>query len=273
MENRSLISKRYLKILMFFILSILLSWLLWLTPLLKSLGIRLSDPLLIFGQFATLGPFLAALIITGMSEGRQGVKRLFRSCWDWRFSHIWLAVIILLPFTVTGLSIAIKNFIQGGQFQWGISPAAIPVTMVMIFFVGGPLEEVGWRGVALPLLLKKVSPIRASLILGTMHGIWHLPLHFIDGTVQSSMPFWEFLLATIVGSIMYTWIYIGTKGSLTAVILYHWLSNTASALFVYWDTDLGRWIFFIIECIAALLIIIIDKKRMLGLYQNRRCEQ
>jgi len=136
----------------------------------------------------------------------------------------------------------------------------IPVFIIFILIAGGPLEEFGWRGFALPALLKKMPFVAASLILGVLHGLWHLPLHFISGTVQYHIPVWEFVAVTAVGAIIYSWLFIKTNGSLSAMIIHHWSANLASALLVYWDTPLGRWVFFGVQLVFALVIIVIYKQ-------------
>ena len=75
-------------------------------------------------------------------------------------------------------------------------------------------EEVGWRGFALPSLQIQFHPILASIILGVLWGLWHLPLFWIKGSAQQSMSVQFFVLATVGYSILYTWIYNGTNGSL-----------------------------------------------------------
>lgn len=249
-----------LKIALFFVIACLVSWLCWLPPFLNARTPEFPQPLLLFGMFATLGPLVSSLIMLSFSEGKKGVKQLFQSAWKWRFKKIWLLAVVFIPIALTGLSLAMKLVFENSQFMWGVAPSALLLTAVAIFFTGGPLEEFGWRGYALPLMLKKFNVLTASLLLGIMHALWHLPLHFITGTVQNSMPFWQFGLVTVVGAIAYTWIYLGTRGSLTTVIIYHWIGNISSALFVYWDTNLGRWLFFILQTILAVAIVIAKRK-------------
>ena len=246
---------------LFFILAFSMSWVLWLPTVLISQDVQIPGFLQIPGQFATWMPGLAAIIVLAKSNGRQGVKSLFKSAWNWKFNKLWLLPTLLLPAAMIFLSLAIKVPVEGTKFTFGEIPAPLPIFIFILFFVGGPMEEFGWRGYALPRLLKKTSFLWASIVLGILHGLWHLPLHFMDGTVQSYIPVWEFIAVTAVGSIIYTWIFINTSGSLTAMILHHWAANLASALLIYWDTSFGRWVFFGIQLIVAVIIVIVYRKK------------
>ena len=201
------------QLIFYFGLTFLLSYLLWLSPVLDARGVAIPAPLMILGQLAVLGPAIAAFVLTGASEGKAGVKALFRRAWSWKFKKRWLLAILLLPFAVTAGALGIKLLMENSAFAWGIVPASIPLTALIIFFAGGLLEEFGWRGYALPRLLKAFPAIPASLLLGVIHVLWHLPLCFIPGTVQSAIPFWEFSVVTVVGAVLYTWIYQNTGGS------------------------------------------------------------
>ena len=91
----------------------------------------------------------------------------------------------------------------------------------------GPVgEEFGWRGFALPLLLEQYSPLKASLILGVIHGLWHVPLFFIPGTTQSQLFFPIFMVGTISLAIIDTVLYLRTGANLLLAILVHVMSNS-----------------------------------------------
>jgi len=248
---------------LYFIFTFSISWILWIPSVLISNSILIPPALQIAGQFAIFGPGIAAIILLGKFEGRQGVGKLFKNAWNWKFKKIWLLPTLLLPAVMIGITLLIKLPIEGSVFELGETFAPIPLFAVILFFIGGPLEEFGWRGYALPLLLKKKSLVAAGLILGVLHGLWHIPLHFIDGTVQSALPIWEFVAVTAVGSIIYTWIFINTNGSLVPMLLHHWATNFSAALFVYWDTSLGRWVFFIVQFVAVITILLIRKHKKL----------
>lgn len=159
------------KLVLFFVLAFFISWLLWLPSVLNSNGVTIPSILLLFSQFALLGPAISAIILLGTLDGKTRVKKLFKNAWNWKFKKTWLLAILLLPAVLTAISLAIKLIIENEPFVLGTVPASIPIFAIMLFFIGGPLEEFGWRGYALPLLLKKYSLVIASIILGLLHGL------------------------------------------------------------------------------------------------------
>ncbi len=109
----------------------------------------------------------------------------------------------------------------------------LPLAFLFNLLFGGPLnEEVGWRGYALPRLQADWGALRSSFVLGLLWVFWHLPVFFIAGTSQSEMPFVAFALWVVALSILFTWVYNGTGGSLLLVILAHGAVNfVAGSLF------------------------------------------
>jgi hypothetical protein len=92
----------------------------------------------------------------------------------------------------------------------------------LIIFFGGPLsEEFGWRGFALPKLQSRNNALTASLIVGVMWGLWHLPAFWIAGAGQYNQPVFWFMVGAPALAILYTWVYNHTKGSLLITVLYH----------------------------------------------------
>jgi membrane protease YdiL (CAAX protease family) len=103
---------------------------------------------------------------------------------------------------------------------------AIPEYFLWFFLFGGPLnEEPGWRGFAMPRLQSRFSSLVATLILGTFWGLWHVPLHLMGMYYGGA---WGALIRIqeIPRSVLFTWIYNRTKGSLLLAILFHTAINT-----------------------------------------------
>ena len=135
-------------------------------------------------------PSLAAIIVSLIRGGAPHLKSLFSRFKPWREGVTWQrGVGIYGIFLLTYLAISIFflwiNNVAAGPFAFekvystmGGAPFAVTVTLLIGLFIdeGGTLEELGWRGYALPILLDRMkSPVRASLILALLWWAWHLP--------------------------------------------------------------------------------------------------
>jgi uncharacterized protein len=134
-----------------------------------------------------------------------------------------------------------------------------------MFFIGGSVqEEFGWRGYALPRLLEKWNPIVASLLLGIIWGIWHLPLFFISEASQYFMPLGIFLILTEAFTFLITWVYLRTKRNLFSALLLHTSINTWLSLFppiekVSGGNQVGLTILAVLYVIVAVAIVLVDR--------------
>lgn len=193
------------------------------------------------------GLSLAALILTGLTEGRQAVLTLLKRFLIWRVSWKWyLAAFLLYPVifstavllnalwtqTAISFSTVMAHKIFGAS-------AELPLFIVP-FFIFDALtngEELAWRGYVLPRLQANHSALMASLILGVIWGFWHLPRYLAPG---STGPFGWFLIKTMADVILYTWIYNNTRGSLLLVTILHAAGNTAGVFLPLANTVSGE---------------------------------
>src|SRR5215216_2690241 len=171
-----------------------------------------------------MGPFLAAFVMTGVTEGRAGVRRFLRRFVLWRVGLGWYLFVLVGVPALFVLSIIVLPGVLG-SFQ-GLGALLPPLSLlgwfVYAFFPGGALgEEPGWRGFALPRLQALHGPLLGSLILGPLWGLWHLPLFFTPWNVLTTFNLVVFVLATTCLAIMYTWVFNNTKGSVLMAILIH----------------------------------------------------
>ena len=167
----------------FFVLAYLLTW--WIYPLL-----RFSPLLGIPGLF---GPALAAIIMAAVTGGKSGVKQLLSRVVLWRVGVRWYVIALGLP-TVLSLAAAGLYYLFDGSRPIQIGAVSVLDFIVFVLVVG---EELGWRGYALPLLLEQRSAVMASLILGVLWGLWHLPTFLVPGTPQYGLPLPAFVLLTV----------------------------------------------------------------------------
>ena len=212
----------------FFALAFAGTWLTEIPYVLSEDGsglLAISSPLLAWTMPLTvfLGPFLAAFVMTGATEGWEGVRRFLRRFVLWRVGLGWyLFVFVGIP-VIAVLSVVVIPGVLG-SFE-GLSALA-PLSLLGVFFyvliLGGALgEEPGWRGFALPRLQSLHGPLLGTLILGPLWALWHLPLFFTPWNELTLFNVVVFVLATTCLAIMYTWVFNNTKGSILIAILVH----------------------------------------------------
>ena len=209
------------------------AWLVW-SPLLLAeyLHLTLPVPSLVFITLGTFAPSITALFLTWRYAGGTELRRLLGRAVIWRVSPVWYLIAIAGPALIMLLAMGVHVLLGGtipDYVPFGVRWLIVVVNFILILLIGGPLgEEFGWRGLALPSLEARFSPLWASLILGVIWAVWHLPLFFISGSAQSSLPFGLYALLTIPLTILITWVYHGSGNSLLLVMLFHAAVNTWS---------------------------------------------
>ena len=227
----------------FFVLAYLVTW--WIYPLLKF------SPLL--GIFGLFGPAIAAIIMAAVTGGKSGVKALLGRVVLWRVGLPWYVIALGLP-TILSLATAALAYLAGATEFIRVGALA-PIELVLFVLVVG--EELGWRGYALLRLLEKRSALTASLILGVLWGLWHLPTFLVPGTPQYGLPLTAFVLLTIEYSILMTWVFIHTLGSVLIATLFHGAINLSQGVFVgAIDGATRYWLLSIVYGVAAIIAAI-----------------
>ena len=163
--------------------------------------------------------------MTGITEGRLGIGRLLRQLVLWRVSFKWyLFALIGLPAIMVLGVIFLPGALASFQGLAGLAPFPMLGLFVYIFFLGGPLgEEPGWRGFALPRLQRRCGPLVGSLILGPSWAFWHLPLFWIPAwnLPPTVLNIVMFVIAATAFTVVMTWMFNNTKGSLFIALLVH----------------------------------------------------
>jgi membrane protease YdiL (CAAX protease family) len=178
-----------------------------------------------------LGPLVAALVVAGIGEGWSRVRILLGRIVRVRFGLGWYAIILGLPFVFCALAVAIMAAF-GAQISLPTASAwrELPDRFLFIFLFIGLGEEPGWRGFALPRLQEKHTPVIASLILAPLWALWHLPLL---GNEFPAPVIPAFLISLLGGTLIQTWLFNRTKGSVFAQMLFHATVNTVGAGLVF----------------------------------------
>lgn len=263
--------RRY-PLLAFFLIAFLISWAVLLPEAAAEqgwLGTHVPQPLFILAGY---GPALAAVLVSVVSQGRQGLRSLLGRVLIWRVGVLWYLVALFLPavFLLAALGI---HLALGGAVDWGVRPILemapegvnpwlllLPALLAQALIVFG--EELGWRGFALPRLQSKDNALIASLIIGVIWGVWHLPMAFAPaaGAAVSQVPLLWFGVDILASAFIFTWIFNNARGSLLLALLFHASNNTAAVFLPIFSTIQDDFRLFTIiaglRWAAALIIVI-----------------
>ncbi len=206
------------------------SWGLWLLIPSFDLDGGVAETLRIAGRF---GPSLAAVVVTAFHSGRHGLRRLLQPLTRWRANgRLWLVALLGPPAVVlAAIALAAAFGTSPGPFNDPRTLYLVIPAFITILVIGGPLgEEIGWRGFALDRLQSRLGPVIASLLLGLVWGLWHLPLFLNPDDVQSGLPLLAYLGQTTATAFVYTWLWNRTR-SLAVVLALHTATNVAAGVF------------------------------------------
>ena len=180
-----------------------------------------------YGFYLTnAGPSFVGLLMTVYLDGIAGFRRLAAQLSPWSVGRAWpvLAVCLFLPLLGVVLPFTILSAlgVSDPLDSWQLSTYLYSAIVIGGFIGPGICEELGWRGFALPLLQRRYSALGSSLIVGVGWALWHWPNYFIASIHPH--PLWAFAASIPMGiaaSILYTWVYNSTNGSLFAVVVLH----------------------------------------------------
>lgn len=257
----------------FFALSFLISWIVWVPVSLASHDLISFkfDPTL-SGSLGAIGPSLAALITIAIYDGRTGFLDLFKRLLTWRVRLRWYLIVLLwapcLSLTVTAISILFgsprPNYAQPPFVNifssllpalGNVSPFIfLPFFFLQQLLLGSAMgEEPGWRGYALPRMQFQSGAWQASILLGILWGLWHLPLWLTKGnSAQETFIGWHYL-ELVATSVLFAWVYNNTQGSLFLTLLFH-ASIGVTGLFLA-STKLYPWLPAVLSWGTALFVI------------------
>lgn len=180
------------------------------------------------------GPSLVATGLTLYSHRLDGLRSMLA-----RFGRVgvgiqWWVVLLLLPAIVHLVGRSLWQLLGTGGLNVQVW-FSIP-TVITSFLLAGLGEELGWRGFALPRLQRSFSPLIASLILAGAHFFWHLPTYWLGQGIHNVPMLYAFAFI-VPWTIVYTWIYNRTGGSLVFAVGFHAVSNTSLSVVRFMPLD------------------------------------
>jgi uncharacterized protein len=278
-HSGSLLEKYQVPIVFLLVLGLTWPFMIW--DMLASqdiLPFRLPVPVMLMQSYM---PTLAAVIVTGLISGRTGIRALFRKLFIARVGFKWYG------FAVFGIAaICVAAILLGNQF--GPSPAAsilsegmpprsrsveLLLTVAFYFILTGVLngEEFAWRGFALPRLQSKYNALVSSVILSVPFTLFHLPL-FFDPAMNMG-PFASFAIRAIALTILFTWLYNHTRGSVLLAYFMHGAFNTWTRVF---SIDPGNsfqdWMMTVVMVILAASVVAVSGVENLSRTNSRITE-
>jgi len=203
------------------------------------------------------GVSIAAIAAAALIDGRSGVGALLRRVTVWRVGVRWYLIALLGPVALLAVAASV-NVLAGAQVATE-GPLVDWLELGQLFgfqvvgVIAGAWEELGWRGFALPRLLKRLSPLVASLAVGVLWAVWHLPL-FMSGDLP-----WADAAALVVLSVLFTAVFVRTKQSVLIAFLMHAALNAAGGIAVLLFEGSDRvqmyWSMTAVTAVVALAVI------------------
>jgi membrane protease YdiL (CAAX protease family) len=243
-------------------------------------GLVPSDSM--FLLIAAYSASLAGVILTAIVSGKAGLREMFRRLLIWRAGiGYWAFALIAFALMYLG-GVVLAALFSGSPLILNLNQPLymiVPMIILQFFFDSGLGEELGWRGFLLPRLQARYSALISSIIVGIVWGLWHLPLFMLEGMP----PTYEFgqtygVLPSLLGytvfvvmpySILFTWMYNNTKGSLLLAFVFH-ASQAWMGLFMDPDNLFGPFTgFTAIVFVTAIVVVLTSGAKNLSRTNER----
>ena len=248
----------------FFAVAFGVSWLFWIPAALSGRDVT-NSPWALALYAGGAGPAVAAVLLVVADPDPARRRDYLRRVVDpRRIGGRWYVVALgLYPTLVVTAGSLLGGVGVADEIAGAVARPAGLAALAVSTFVFGPLpEELGWRGVALDGLLDRLAMVPASLLLGAVWGLWHLPLFVMAGTYQHGLglgtaTFWRFMASTTVLSVLFTWLYLNTRRSILSAVLLHFSINLTGTVLVV--ADAAQWL--VLGAVAVLAAAVAGRAR------------
>jgi uncharacterized protein len=272
------LAKRH-PIITFFVLAYTLAWIIESPLVFLSDTVTAGDPPGLFLVIlASNVPSLLAIVLTAIVFGRGALRKLLGRLLIWRVNPLWYLVVFLGPVALLGGTIALNTLLGHPALSLGIPPLlGLVIMLAFMIFPGSALgEEIGWRGYALPRLQTRMSALSASLLLAPIWALWHLPLWLTGAPGRTALIYAGFVVSAFALSVLLTWVYNSTGGSLLLVVLLHATANLPIRLL--YDSLGSRvtvpvLLYFGLTVVAAIVVVIVAGPKHLSRKHSKQEEE
>ncbi len=260
----------------FFVVAFAWSWAIWLVlvlagyqviPIDKQLLAVITTPVSILAAF---GPAVAAFVSLRTIQGRGAVGRYIKSFFDLRFGLLnWLVIFLVLGLS-TIVAWLLPEFLGQSRLPMLLPNIYIfPIYWLIMVFLGGGQEEIGWRGYIMPHLESRFGIFFGSVLLALIWACWHIPLWFIPGTSQTYMNFFGFIMLTSGYSFFFSWVMKAAGGRPMAGLVAHGTANAFIPVFPVLIMQSGVqqtrfWIWVSLTLLIGVVFLFIQYKMKAG---------
>jgi membrane protease YdiL (CAAX protease family) len=200
-----------------------MTWIAWFVAGAISPGEAARGASALVFYLGVFAPGIVALLMTWRMEGRTAVGALLGRLFQWKVGLRWYAFALGYMGVVKLTAAVLHRLIAGEWPRFGEQPVLLMLaaTVFSTVILGQAGEELGWRGYALPRLAARFGMGTASVLLGVIWAVWHLPLFILEGTGTTDQSFPVYLLQVTALSVAIAWVYHNTGGSLLLTMLLH----------------------------------------------------
>ena len=245
----------------------------------QGFGILKTDiPLDPFRLLSIVFFALVPFVVTRIVDGPGSARRLFGQVRHVRVRPQWYLVAFFgPPAALFVVAILLKGIapIEGLAANIAGIPTDFLLGIFVLALLGNLWEETSWSGFVTARLQARYGPLRASLIVAPLFGLYHLPLFFIIGGLSDSpdrlpitqLPLYAtFLLIVFSGPmrILLTWIYNSTGHSIPVTALFHASINATggAAILAMYFAGVDGVLLYAALAVFALLVIVATRGRL-----------
>jgi membrane protease YdiL (CAAX protease family) len=222
-------------------------------------------------------PSAVAIVLTAVVLGRGALRKLLGRLLIWRVSPFWYLVVFLGPVVLVGGVVLLNALMGGPALSLGMTLVGATIFFAFSVVPGSALgEEIGWRGYVLPRLQSRMSALSAALLIAPIWGLWHLPLWLTGDPVKTPTFYVAFFASVFPMSVLLTWVYNSTGGSLLMVVILHATVNLPVTLVI---DDLGTrgrvpsLLYFGLLVVAAIVVVMVAGPKHLSRKHRKQEEE
>src|SRR5215210_6675954 len=260
----------------FFVLTYTLTWAIE-SPLVFLTDSVTATQVLVVQILSSNVPSVVAIVLTAIVFGRGALRKLLGRLLIWRVNPLWYLGVVLGPVALVGGMVAFNTLLRGPAFSLGMPLLGAAIFFGFSIFPGSALgEEIGWRGYALPRLQSRMSALSAALLIAPIWGLWHLPLWLTGDPVKTPTFYLAFFASVFPMSVLLTWVYNSTGGSLLMVVILHATVNLPVTLVI---DDLGArgrvpsLLYFGLLVVAAIVVVMVAGPKHLSRKHRKQEEE